>query len=770
MLALKHLSSYPVPPVIDPTIEAVLECTLAQRSSNYEQQAIVIFRTFLDIHGLHLSAIGLEKSLSTLQNQFCGFLHNSDIANLTNGRIYSLATGFQKQIGLLCDAVAIAVPPRIRLSKTETTIEVENAVVEYRKLQPNQERLSYYGGWVAHCNGGEEQFWNLSAFHEQYGAALTERFWDTLKDHSNKTIKTTAKNESAQLTALITTFIQLYPTEADFKFAGIQNHINDSVRSIFASQLIDTKQREKCVRSFYKSWQTRIRLIEKILIASGIWSEAHLPLWCPNFKSSSTNAGTHRHIDEQGNAFNSKLVTHVPLSYDDDQAMVAILESIESDIEHVAATCRQLVDATMANFKRRKQLAILGAVKQPDQGKGGLKMTNEANQCATWEHYGYDSPKKNYVSFLGVCGAAATFANNFGLLTTYTLYPFLYLLVEQHPKITESWLTSFVLYDKNGKASGYRQSGSIWIAESYKLRKGKSDAQVRIELNKASKELFDNIIALTARARQHLKDNNDDSWRFLLLGSNSGLSAPYRIKTLRTFSSSTLRDSPHGKAIVQPSKNTDAERAEKILNNLSLTTFRASCGVRTYLRTRSVKAMSEALGHKEYNPKLLSHYLPEPILRYFQARWVRIFQNALVYEAMKDSEYLLEALDFGEEELQAFLQNHKLKPLPEHVMTGHVSDLIEANETVENSPLDSAIIPVTTPVLQVMNCLVDLVEKASKSQKFTKTAAEWYETSKFVLETIDTQNSCPSIAKAMSDALATPLPAEKLKGAIYHVA
>jgi hypothetical protein len=75
--------------------------------------------------------------------------------------------------------------------------------------------------------------------------------------------------------------------------------------------------------------------------------------------------------------------------------------------------------------------------------------------------------------------------------------------------------------------------------------------------------------------------------------------------------------------------------------------------------------MSKALGHQNYYPGLLSHYLPEALLAFIKARWIRIFQKAMVCEAMKDSPHLLRVTQFKSmDELDAFLDNHRIKEIP----------------------------------------------------------------------------------------------------------
>lgn len=780
MIAVNYLTKYPIPPVIETTIVIIFESLIERKDfinrRKIRLQGLTLFRTFLDIGDLSLHVNGIEQSLPILLHQYYGFLYS--IYGSHSKRPYAIITEFQKSIALICCEFGFPPPTLIRLMSRKVSADIEICLIEFNKLKLNQERVFYYTGWTAKAREGELCFWNLSLFYQQYGAELTEQLWHCAERLCNKNISTTNRGTRSILQSLIKTISQLYQTKDDLKLAGTHSYINKTVCNIFFSQLIDTKQQRYDVKSFYKQWPREVKVIREFFIKSGIWSDAPLPLWNPSFKVSSTNAETHRHRDEQGKAFNHKLVTHIPLSYTDDQTIEALLENIEKDIEHVSCACRHIVDITMTNFANFKQLAATGIIKKysPKFGPRNKRvdMTRRANQCATWEYYGYNFPMSGYTEFLGlhlkeykksVCGKRNAFAYNHALLTPFTLYPFMYLLIEQHPKITEGWFLKFELYDKNGKKSGFKQSGNNWLATSTKLRKGSARAQQPIILNETSKALFDNIVSLTTKARLFLKGKGDDNWRYLFLsGSKNGLTKPYRIKRFISAGSLDFKSSQLRYAIEQPSVTVNAKRATGIRDNLTLTTFRASCGVRVYLNTRSVKAMSEALGHNEYRVRLISRYLPEPILNYFQSRWVRLLQNAITYEAMVDSEYLLDSLDFGEDELDEFLRNHKLKPLPEHLLAGQVSDLIEKDE---NSPSTNAIIPISVSTLQVMNCLVDLVDMAKESQKLSEVAIDWYETARYVLESINTQCNCPKLEKAMTDAIAHPLSLSTLKGAIY---
>lgn len=84
-----------------------------------------------------------------------------------------------------------------------------------------------------------------------------------------------------------------------------------------------------------------------------------------------------------------------------------------------------------------------------------------------------------------------------------------------------------------------------------------------------------------------------------------------------------------------------------------------------FIQSKSSEKMSDALGHEHYYPDLLSHYLPDAILAFIKARWIRIFQKALVCVAMEESPHLLRVTKFTSiDELDAFLENHRIEEIP----------------------------------------------------------------------------------------------------------
>ena len=774
MIAVKRVTSYPPPDVVDPSIEGVISHVLSNQKTNAQRtnkiQTLFVFRVFLDIIDQKLSSQNLENKLIELLEPFYGFCY-SEIPYKPK-TIRSLLNTFHKTVSEIYFEMGLNfTQPMIGTSDKDR----QTVICAYKEYKIDKVRLAYYEGWETPSKDGYSIFWHLHGFYNAYGPKLTEQLWKTIKRQCYKEKGSTAHRTSSTLNIILTHIIELCPTRKELNLAGKSLHINDFIVNLYCARLLEITTRGLCTKSFHLSWSTYLKIIQRYIINSGIWSEPAYELFCPPYHSSSTHAGTHERLDQKGNSFNDKLVTNIPLSFSDDDAINSLLISIQSDINHVVTLCQQLVDKIKYSAVKRKTHAAKGKIKPFIRGNcyhprkddsDYVDMSFSENQCATWEYYGYDYPGRTLTDFLQLRGKHKQFATDYGVLCNDTLYPFLYLLVNEHPIITESWLLNFELFNKHGKQIGFRQSGTTWIATSIKPRRGSAKAQQTITLNDVSKSLLDDLIELTAKERHWLQAQGKDDWRYLLLTKAKPFSAPSKCKRLHPVSDNSLKNSQLITALSTSTETIDCDKALSICKNLSLTTFRASCGVQVYLNTHSVKAMSEALGHNKYNPRLLSSYLPEPILRFFQDRWVRVFQNAIIYEAMKDSENLFDAVDFNAEELDEFLRNHRLKPLPTHLITGQVSDLTENIESSDEVLDGNAIIPVSAPILRVLNGIIELIDSAN-DHVINPIAVQWYETARFVTDTIETNCSCPKITQAMNYAKANPLPLERLKEATY---
>jgi hypothetical protein len=773
MISTTYLRHYPNPNTMDRALENAFENAIQrQESKNVIKEwraSAQLFRVFLSVTNKRLSLLDLNRNQDILIKRWVGFVvHETGVSKKSLKLRFN---NFRALLRSVYTDLGVQVPTFPVWSSTHVTEEVHECINVYLDGDRNLDRIRYYQGWFVHSKKGTTFFVNFTQFEQQYGLDYTDEVLKVFSDYIATRGCGTAQGDVATFNTALACVTAACPTLEDLKAATSAQHINAFFEQLFCMKKIEVKAAGNSMRFFYMhQWPGVVRRLQIVFIHSGIWSTPPLELFCPSWKSSGTDSQTNKVTDEKGDVFNNKLLTHIPLSYTDDEAIEAILVSVGRDIEHVSLACRIVVDKTLKALKKRKALATKGNVKQvlsrkEVATKGTVEMTDPANQAATWEHHTWDYDGSNYASFLGCRDKTPQFVEQLGLLgSAITLTPFALLLIEQHPSITERWLTKLELFNENGKAKGYRKTGDAWIIESVKERRGDKLAQQVVHLNETSKKLMDDLILYTADAREWLKKQGNDDWRYLFLSSDSGLSKPSRAWRVPTVSRAGSTNSLIAQTILTPTSVVDREAAQSIKNNLGCASFRASCGVLVYLRTRSVKAMSEALGHESYDPLLLSSYLPAPILDFFQSRWVSIFQHALIFEAMKDSEDLLDAIGFSQEELHQFLQNHQLKPLPAHIMDGQIDDFLEKEQKLKDY---FGVIPVTVPLLKVLSGIVELVENKPKSKDLTPLAGEWYETANFTLASIRVGEVNEDVLKAKADADADPISLDRLEGAVY---
>lgn len=248
-------------------------------------------------------------------------------------------------------------------------------------------------------------------------------------------------------------------------------------------------------------------------------------------------------------------------------------------------------------------------------------------------------------------------AQALALPTTNTVVPFAYALVANHSEITPEFLNGCDLYDKHGIVCGVIETDAGHYLVSTKYRKGSELAEQKILLTAETYSIVQTLIAITEPARQYLRNIGDPNWRSLFLSTGKGFGYPKKVQSLTI--AKPIRSEFAQELIdlgVMP------EVAETLSQHCTLTAVRALGGVAKYIETESLVAASKALGHTRFDYVLLKRYIPKPLLDFFSNRWIRIFHQGFILEAMSDSPYALGATDFNSvEEMHIFLNNHALK-------------------------------------------------------------------------------------------------------------
>ena len=218
------------------------------------------------------------------------------------------------------------------------------------------------------------------------------------------------------------------------------------------------------------------------------------------------------------------------------------------------------------------------------------------------------------------------------------------------------------------------------------------------------------------------------------------------------------KESPTYKNLMEfLTKNYSLEHNEiqEFISKITFTKLRASCAIQSFFEHKSTKKMAEILGHENYNPSLLTHYLPEPIIHFYQSRWIRTFQKGIVYEAMKDSEFLLKAIGFKDmETLDEFLSNHMLKNLPTN----------EIKKTKVTA--DECYISINEENLTALFSIKEAVNTASNKETINEKALFWKNFAEKLESEITNNKTYYSFNKVLKVAL-TKIEPNNFKEVIY---
>jgi len=643
---------------------------------------------------LSLKSFNSKAQISELLTSVIAFIYTHIDGSISHKYNYSrYVITLMKRIA---DNASVTIEPP-KLSKVAAHKEVQVIINTLSYI--NKNKLNFYAGWYIEDNKGIERSVALSFIREAYGDKVTAILFEALRRMCRKNKDKTVETHLKHFTGLFRYFIKLATS-----FKQLQHYLNKDLSVYYLSIIFNFELKEHIDAgldgaAFTRAWSNKMNLFRECLIDSSIFDEPHFPLPVPRFKQSISLPGSHndKEAKESSGIFNNKLVTKVPLKYNDNEAVREIIKDIRRDIDHVMQVSKKsskLNNKRLERFKRKTQLA---KPKELGDYKGDVSIDEKQNiACATFNHYMWDHPGKKggYAVFLGYRDETIFLNRLLCIPTLHVLYPLILMLVHEHPKITESWLLNWQLLNERKKPYGYMQSGNSWVIRSVKKRIGMENAEQTITLNEISKPIVESILSHTKMAREYLKSKGSDDYRYALI-TGSVEKKPSKLNQITNLKKITSK-SIFTKLLSSGSANVSNERAREIASLLTISRMRASTGVEIFLQTNSIKKMCEALGHKEPREDLVERYLPGPIQRFFQDRWILIFQNAIVFEAMKDSKYLNNAIDISPESLSEFLKNHQLKLMSGHIWDGNVFPM-----NVVSLQQEGAVV-ISTPLLRIL--------------------------------------------------------------------
>jgi len=707
MIASTNLLEFPIRAISKYLLEKM---SFIADGENHKCRVIAFINAYLEVVGFRLDEP--PETLDDIDELLYGF--EGYIQVETGLTAHKISKMYYTAKAMLAELIGVAWKPPRTGNKSLPSRRQALSLKYYQFQHKSLSHIRYYSGWFAAANDGRQVFINLSGFHSAYGEKLTLYLLESLNKNSSKFAFNSVRQKIKITRQIILSMCTLYPDIA--KLGHSLNSplaVNQFAEMLFSQRYADTLIKDNSVESFYTEWPQYVRVLTDSFVGTAIMAKPLYPLFCPSYTSSD-------HNEKVEKSYNQSL-SEIPLTIADDAAFKEFGRVIDTDVDHVVRCSEITSQAEMAAYNETIRKAKLGNIIHNFNGlKFGYDF-NENDVCSTWMHYSYSLKATGLFKAMN-SEAVREIVNPIG---AHNLQPHMMLLVKHHPIITPPWLLEFELYDKFGEQANYRKSGDEWIAIGFKPR-AKRHQQQTIVLTAFTKQIFDEVITLTKLARNYLKSIGDDNYRFLFLSGGYGFSRPKPIVNLQQLSSRGAYKIPLRSAILQSTTDvvTD-EVAARICKKLSLSSLRVNVGIQVFLRTLSRKAVSDALGHSEFSSDLTDDYLHPSIRAFAMERWIRLYQNAIVYEAMKDSPYLLAAMDFNtQEELHDFLSVHKSQFV---IVPAKEQGVFKPEDTPDNEAYDRVYVELNLEKLEVLLCIYEIVSAliAAKTP-VSSVGLKWY--------------------------------------------
>ncbi len=501
---------------------------------------------------------------------------------------------------------------------------------------------------------------DLAEMKHTLGSNFTKIFFTALKEIAAR------KSKDYSLRDFGTHFSR-YIGSNDFTYTLDSFKSRREVAKIILSYMMFHFSRYDCAKSLVpkttlsslqKRW-SRYLIYFEFLFKANIMAKPLTPLPAGNPKLSTMNEVGHKRIvtNSTGTSemITQKLITPVPLQLTDNEATELIFVQLKEDVSKVENWLDTVLDDLFENYEKGKFIALQSSVNSNDDFiTSDFDHKHTTHALANAVHY-YKVVHNGYCNTLASDNLVfpTRFASSLtktevhsllGLPLRFHAQAFMARLIMLSPKITESALADANILDRHGKRiNAVRIDNGISLSVSKDRNKGRWATTV---FTGTEATLVTKWIKCTAPIRQYMRNNNIDGWQKLIVYTRTSLGAPAYFKRSSNMYS-TFR------SFAQKHANTLGHLSETI----TCSKLRSTVGVLVYLENKDLNQMAEALGNTSNTS--LKHYLPDVLWEYFTERWIRIFQNLIIVDAMQDTKYLLPATDFDTiEELDNFIQNH----------------------------------------------------------------------------------------------------------------
>lgn len=620
-----------------------------------------LLEAYCDLTNQRITMATLKcQQIEKILREFCSAIAGKALINLQRRRSDAICRNLFHVI-----AMVHRLMPESHPCSWATTLCVPNPEVCKRLNEVTDDQRWYWSGWVIKGAGRDVTYIRLAPLVHIYGRAYVENIFTNLERYYRNRSGSMRYQWNIMFDYLAQNHSK-WPASSFMTETGVTKFINRFTHYFFsqASLLGHDAQSE------IKSWSQFITGVENCLCKSGVWAKPISPIKKPK---PSTKHGSQTKISEndKGLLIQEKLLTNIPLHITDSEAVELLFFHIKNDISAVRKWATHEADVITSRNRYRLSLAKNGSsIQYFESVQEVIARYTLADICATLEDPASKVPMeflcKVYEHETGRPCKLPELAKHFGISVSRSLFPHQCLLVMEHPEIITEFLRDFELYDEHDQLAGFNEENRLLIG--YKKRKPPDQREQIIELSDIAYQRMQEILEITSRPRNILKSKGEDAHRYLFLTSGAAFSHPKKSRATTYNDSIFLENKMLRQRMIdqfRPHLDLPEDELVEFIKGVRLSTIRASRAVEIFIETKSTEAMSKALGHTHYYPDLLSHYLPEPILAFIKARWIRVFQKAIICEAMKDSTDLLRSTHFRDmDELHTFLDNHAIKEIP----------------------------------------------------------------------------------------------------------
>nr|WP_279157998.1 hypothetical protein [Pseudomonas corrugata] len=711
-------------------------------------QLTKIFDAYCNITGSTVTYLGLSSpAFERTVRGFLGALYDSTFIDLTQPLRNSYAREFVRMLQEMAKEIPLL--PTFEENGGRDGWPKFNAKY-WTAIKDNldPQAVRFWNGWAVEYMNDKVAYISLANVWISHGPEFAEEIYRCMRQHFLK-MRRPRSSEFNGFLDYISERAQAWPVET------FQDPIQ--IKRVFLAYMLhyftDQHERGMDIPTATKAYAALIQLVNATMLASGAWVKPYAGAIPKPAVQHVRGADTNNKKNAKGEVIKVKLITEIPYHLTDTQAIELIFKSIKSDNDALYRWANKKAWSTSSAQKSRDRLAKSGNPEKVIYATyAEFEDVKPEDVCAAFKEHGFGYVHDGFSKRFGKI-INREYLNSFlQVPSANDLYPFKILLVHEYPCITQSFLDNFELYDKKGNLTGFIKLDGYYQLTGYKDRKGGANAEIKIKLRPRDAVRVRQIIRSTQPLRDYLRAEGDDAWRQLFIQCSRGITYPTKMKPTNWNSGTLETRYQHLAGEFAEFIDLPKKEIEEFICRISITSLRATRAVLLYIANNSLTETAAALGHTNVSPDLLSSYLPEPILAFFQTRWIRAFQRGIICHAMKDSKHLLKVSNFQSmEELHKFLENNALKDIPEAMRdpegyraardrTGEEiptkKNKKNAKQAANDDSADRVMISVDVGILTALLSLEEAVRKSKRQNEICAKAMYWAQLTKLLVNEI----------------------------------